>query len=244
MTKVIGLIDCDVLIYRTCYKSIKDGTHLFNTFDDILDGVQKATACDEYEIHLSGKGNFRKDVKSGFTREYKGKRKSKPDGYHALRDYVIRKYDTITVPLFEADDTIAMAVNRIDPTDDISTIISVDKDLIQCGGLFFNTQKGNLKVYSLKQGCEFFNKQLLMGDAVDNIEGIFGMGEKKTEKLFEGKDLKQQLEAVIEKYSEVHKENAEEVLNFNGCMLWLKRDFAEPNWTIERHFKYIESINE
>lgn len=242
MIKNIGLIDCDVLVYRSCYKSAKEGISIITVFDDILDHIQRIAACDDYEIHLSGKGNFRKEVNPGFANEYKGKRKSKPEGYELLRDYILNNHDTITVPMFEADDTIAISTNRIRQTDDMYTIISVDKDLIQLGGFVFNTTTQARNVYSLEEGCHFFNKQLLMGDAVDNIEGVYGIGKAKVEKLFKGKDLRGQLASVIRKYKLHHKDDWQTRLEYNGTLLWLKRSYDEPHWTIKSHIEYMKTI--
>ena len=59
---MIGIIDGDVLIYRACYKALKDKLNVKVAFDEIYQGVQDEIQCDKYSLHVSGKGNFRKEL--------------------------------------------------------------------------------------------------------------------------------------------------------------------------------------
>ncbi|MBC6400333.1 MAG: hypothetical protein GDA51_06040 [Ekhidna sp.] len=92
-----GIVDMDVLVYRSLAKQIKEGGNVVEVFDNLLEKIQEYAACDTYSYHLSCTGNFRKDLKQGFTK-YKGKRSEKLPLYAFLRDYVSKHYECISVP--------------------------------------------------------------------------------------------------------------------------------------------------
>lgn len=238
----IGIIDMDVLVYRSLAKQMKEGGDVIQVFDTLLEKIEQDAACEKYSYHLSGTGNFRKNLKQGFTK-YKGKRSSKPPLYNFLRDYIAKQYDCITVPLFEADDTAAIEATNIDKTDDIYTFITVDKDWQQKGGLWYNISYGSLKYVSLEDGIRFFHRQLLIGDTVDNIPGLWKVGKVKAEKFLANKTLLEEINTIEELYKKDYKENDYyDVLSAMGTMLWLKRSYDEPNWTPDTHREYLSGL--
>jgi len=140
---IIGLVDGDVLLYRACNKAIKDNLNVKNVFDDIYKEVKINTGCEQYHMHISGKGNFRRELKQPYT-VYKGKRKDKPDNFRELKDYVINKYKPITKDGFEADDTISIEATNYLNNNQLYMLITIDKDLKTIGGLFYNLMHNNL----------------------------------------------------------------------------------------------------
>ena len=231
----------DVLVYRSLAKQMKDGGNITEVFDDLLNNIEQGAACDSYSYHLSGQGNFRKDLKQGFTK-YKGKRKEKPELYEFLRNYVLKQYDCISVPLFEADDTAAIEASNLRKEGKIYTLITVDKDWQQVGGIWYNISYGSVKAISLNDGIKFFHRQLLIGDTVDNIPGLRSVGPKKADKALEGQTLLQEIETIEDMYKKVYKESSDEVLGHMGTMLWLKRSYDEPHWTPKRHKEYLNEV--
>lgn len=238
---MIGIIDMDVLVYRALAKSEKDGTPVIEVFDKLLEDIETNAACDKYSYHLSGIGNFRKNIKQGFTK-YKGKRSQKPEQYQFLRNYVLKQYNTITVNLLEADDTAAIEATDLRNKKELYTLITVDKDWQQVGGIWYNISYGSVKAISTEEGLKFFHKQLLTGDTVDNIPGLKGVGPKKADKALEGKDLNQQINKVVKMYKEVYKDDYLDVLNPMGQMLWLKRSYDEPEWTVDFHKDFLKKV--
>lgn len=110
-------------------------------------------------------------------------------------------------PEHEADDAVATAVYRSDPSNEIY-VVSGDKDLQQL-------QSTNVHYYCLNEGMVLSRQAILerwnvkrpsqicialavLGDSGDNIPGIHGWGPKKVEKLFEKVYPEMDLEHVLE----------------------------------------------
>ncbi len=237
---IVGIIDGDILIYRSCHKALKENLDVTSVFDDLYEELQDQMACTEYSLHISGPGNFRKNLKQGFTK-YKGKRKEKPANYTFIRDYVIKNYDTVTVPLYEADDTASIEGTKYLKEGQLFMVATVDKDWKMIGGLFYNTQYKSLTAIGKLEAIEYFHKQLITGDSVDNIPGIYGMGIKKVEKLLKGKTIKQQFEAIIKTYKKHHPEDYLERLNIMGQLLYLVKDY-DQKWSIEYWNDYLDEV--
>lgn len=120
------------------------------------------------------------------TKEYKGNRKSdKPLHYHNIRAYILANYICIVSNGLEADDM--MAIYQKEDT----IICSIDKDLRQVPGKHYSWSIGkrpSIPVHEVDElgtmelvgkpkkikatGLKSFYAQVLMGDVVDNIQGI------------------------------------------------------------------------
>jgi len=238
--KVIGLIDGDVLIYRAIYKSEKDKIKPEKAFNGIMKQVKIDTACQDYVLHISGKGNFRREIEQPYT-VYKGKRKEKPPQFRALKDYVIKTYNPVMQDGLEADDTISIEANKYIKINQLYMLITIDKDLKTIGGLFYNLMHNNLIAVSKIDAIEFFHEQLLTGDSVDNIPGIEGIGKVKASKILENKTIKEQFEAIINAYKIQYKKDHRNRLEVMGKMLYLLKDINDK-WTINFWKGYIKNV--
>src|SRR6186713_1632971 len=130
--------------------------------------------------------------------EYKANRKPAPDDFHPQEERILQIVKDAGVPIFgkpgfEADDLIATMADKLD--DDFEVfLVSKDKDLRQ-------VLSDRIKMYDVQSDEEFGPPQMLakvgytpaqavevqtlMGDAIDNIPGIPGVGEKTAAKLIE-----------------------------------------------------------
>lgn len=238
---MIGIIDGDILVYRACHKSLKENLSVTEVFDDLYEELLDQMACESYSLHISGGGNFRKDLKQGFTK-YKGKRREKPANYKFLRDYILKNYETISVANYEADDTASIEGTSYLKEGKLFMVATIDKDWKMIGGLFYNTQYKTLSAIGKREAVEYFHMQLITGDSVDNIPGIFGMGPKKAEKVIKGKTLVKQFESIIRQYKKHYPEDWEERLNIMGKLLYLVKDYNDPMWTIDWWKEYLNGV--
>ncbi|HTO12618.1 MAG TPA: DNA polymerase I [Candidatus Binatia bacterium] len=134
--------------------------------------------------------------------EYKATRTAMPDDLARQLPYVRRLFEAlrtpvIEVPGFEADDVLATLVEQaLRRTDLDVVVVSGDKDLLQLVGprvrvLSVLGRTGEKVVYDEAKVRERWGVEpgqiadvlALMGDAIDNIPGVKGVGEKTAVKL-------------------------------------------------------------
>ena len=214
------LIDADILTYRIGFASegLPEGIAIARCSEFIEDLIL-FNGFEKYKGYLTGKDNYRFDV--AVTAPYKGNRKApKPQHYQLLRDYMVDAWGFEVITGQEADDQLGIMAYSME----VGTycIASIDKDLDMIRGDHLNFVKNEKYFITEEQGIKNFYKQMLMGDRVDNIIGIKGIGTVKAERLL--KECKSETEmylAVLEAY----KGDDKRVLE-NGQLLWIRR---EPN---------------
>lgn len=201
---MIALVDSDILVYRVGSVTNEDTeSYALSKVDAFIENLFLLDLPEifEWELHLTGKGNFRHDV--AVTLPYKGNRKdkAKPVHYEAIRKHMVDKWDAIVTDGMEADDKLAIRQHELTEEfkhKDNSVIVTLDKDLDQVIGWHYNFVKKEM--YYMEQGeadLRFF-KQFLTGDRIDNIQGVHGIGDKKSQKLLEDLSNKERWDCVVE----------------------------------------------
>jgi hypothetical protein len=219
-----ALIDGDILVYRIGFASENEPESIaMARCSEFIEDLILFNGFGEYQGYLTGKRNFRNEI--AVTAPYKGNRKSaKPKHYQLLRDYMESAWSFTMIEDQEADDAIGIAAYEMEVGE--YCICSIDKDLDMLRGDHYNFVKDERYFITEEEGIKNFYKQLLMGDRVDNIIGIKGIGTVKAERLLkECKNENEMYLAILEAYDG----NAERVLE-NGRLLWIRR---KPNqiWT-------------
>jgi hypothetical protein len=143
-------------------------------------------------ISSEDKSNYRYDIAK--TKEYKGNRNApKPIHYHAVRKYLIEKQGAIEVFGQEADDELGIVQTENCDIGDTygvyagnSCIVSIDKDLLMIPGWHYNFVKEEFKQIFPEKAAYNFYYQMLVGDTIDNISGLPGIGPKKAKDILWG----------------------------------------------------------
>lgn len=219
-----ALIDGDILVYRIGFSSENEGESIsIARCSEFLEDLLLFNNFDSYQGYITGKRNFRNEI--AISAPYKGNRKAaKPKHYELLREYMQSAWDFKLIEDQEADDAIGIAAYEM--TVGEYCICSIDKDLDMLRGDHFNFVKNERYFITEEEGIKNFYKQILMGDRVDNIIGIKGIGTVKAERLLkECKNENEMYLTVLEAYDG----NAERVLE-NGRLLWIRRQSNEM-WT-------------
>ena len=127
--------------------------------------------------------NFRNDWWPEYKMNRKGKRK--PMLIPFLRDYVHDHYHTYERPGLEGDDVlgILMTHRNIVPGDKVC--VTIDKDLHTIPGMHLRMGEDEVLEVTDEEAFDFFLKQCLTGDAVDNFPGCPGFGPKTVAKWFD-----------------------------------------------------------
>ena len=152
-------------------------------YEDTLDKVQKKYPDAKIVVCLTDeKENFRKGVAK--TRPYKGGRvSSKPKWWRDLRNHMYEQDNVLLSVNEEADDVMSKALVEYG---DKAVCVTIDKDLKNTYGLHYNDFTGVEVRVNQSQAYVNFYTQLLVGDTVDNIQGLKGWGVVKASKLLDG----------------------------------------------------------
>jgi DNA polymerase I len=136
---------------------------------------------------------FRKEIFA----EYKANRQAPPDDFHPQEQRILQIVRDSGVPIFakggfEADDLIATIAKRLCNQDFELFVVSKDKDLRQiindCTKMYDVQADEVIDLKRLEEKCgytpaEAIEIQTLIGDSIDNVPGIPGVGEKTALKL-------------------------------------------------------------
>jgi len=222
MSKRKVLIDGDIVAYRSAFATQdllpKDAEEKFEILIDyILEQCLDFPTPDQYEIYLTGKGNFRFDVAKSHI--YKDNRKDaqKPLHLYHVRQYAIEKFGAIVSEGEEADDLIAIEATRHGPD---TVVASIDKDMLQIPCTHFNFGRNEWSDVSEWEGLKFFYKQILTGDAADNIIGLYKVGPVKADKMLDGATTEQEM---YERCINAYNGDIDRVIE-NARLLWLRRE--------------------
>jgi hypothetical protein len=222
-------IDGDVLAYRASFSAHQKPVSVaYDKVDDLMSFTIGRTLVfstgQDYEVYLTGEGNFRFDV--AVTHPYKGNREegSKPEHLQDVRNYLVERHRGQVIEGQEADDQMAIEATKGVPEETV--IASIDKDMLQVNCWHFNFGKNEFHFSTPEFGLKFFYTQLLTGDNVDNIKGLWRVGPAKAKKILG--DSEDELE-LYQKVLDAYGGDAERVLE-NARLLWLRR-YEGQMWT-------------
>lgn len=174
--------------------------------------------------YLTGDGNFREHLAT--IRPYKGNRSiaGKPRYYEEIRSYLQDVWQAEVVTGMEADDAIGIA--QFTNKDKSTCIVAVDKDFLLIPGHHFNWVKNEYFYTTYKEANLNFLRQMIEGDASDNIQGVPGRGPKFVDSLFAktNSDFDKAMEVVKSEYQLSYGENWVDAFNENAALLWILRD--------------------
>ena len=214
---MIALVDSDILCYRVGFGSEEDTLdRACQTMDGFIYDLMLFHLPDveDWEFHLTGKKNFRDKI--AVTKPYKGNRKKvkKPKHLNGLRKHLLKQWNAILHEYQEADDGLSIRQYALG---DESIIVSIDKDLDMVQGWHYNFNRHTRYYISHEQGMYNFYTQILTGDRVDNIQGVFGVGAKKAAKLLEGCKTELDMWQICVEQHESRERAIED-----GILLWMR----------------------
>ncbi len=164
-TKETGLEEFELIKERI----VEPLSHAIFNLKNTIDMIVQRTHDDTPTIFLSSPLNFRKILNPS----YKANRDKtmRPHWEQECIQFIKDTYLTSQTEGIEADDGIGIAM------DNNSVCVSIDKDLDQLIGKHYNWVKDILYVIDPFQAAYKFYYQMIVGDSVDNIKGIEGIGE-------------------------------------------------------------------
>jgi 5'-3' exonuclease len=240
--KTVAAIDGDILCYECGFAS--DAAAKANGMSreplgfclagvrKKIDAILRNTEAEDYVVFLTGKpASGGLPYREIIFPEYKKNRDEthKPQWYKEIKNYLITRHPSfVCTDGLEADDWLGIYSTKHSTKDSPVVIASKDKDLDMIAGLHYNWSKSkeHLGVYDVSpiDGLRWFYKQMLTGDATDNIPGIYKLFKRKATKkvldrLEELDTLDELTDYVLEQY-----DNQLDVFLKNGELLWIRRD--------------------
>jgi 5'-3' exonuclease len=231
-------IDGDILVYQSIWgaKNTKDiKKKLDQTISNIMSDLEGGTG----KIAIKGKGNFRKEIYP----EYKGNRKKEltdeeKEFFAYAYNYLETSWKAVPAHGMEADDLLATWC-----TEEEGIIVSIDKDMLQVPGLHFNTRRKDYQNVSEEEASLTLHTQVLMGDSVDNIVGLRGIGKVKAAKIMERVPMSQHLSTVKDFWSKSFGRGWEDNLQLNMDLVYLKRS-KDDRYDIRTGKRFVSKIQD
>ena len=225
-----ALVDGDVIVYKSAFsKRSVTPEDAEGVVDEVMDYIIGQTVVfphgNNFFCWITGKNNFRHRIAK--TRDYKGNRRNseKPVHYTHVREYLKERWGAKVTEGCEADDAISIEAYKGDPKSTV--IVSVDKDMLTVPCWNFNFTSGIWTKKTEWESLLFFYEQILTGDRIDNILGIYGVGPVKAQKILEGATTEEEL---FQKCLDAYDGNYDRVVE-NGRLLHLQeweKEIWEP----------------
>lgn len=220
MSKKKVLIDGDVIAYRSAFsakdKSLEEALDKATEIvEEVLSDTLDFPTKDRYQVYLTGSGNFR----FGISEIYKANRPTgeKPRHLVDIREHLISNYGAVVSSDEEADDLIGINATILGP--EATIIASIDKDMLQIPGVHYNIRRKDFETVTEESGLRFFYTQILTGDKVDNIIGLYGVGPIIAKRiLYPCKTELELWDTVVKQY-----DGDIEAVIANARLLWLRR---------------------
>ena len=230
---MLALIDGDVILH-SCLWGTTSLKAACQKIDVAIEDWTLGAFCDDVVVAVGpveGK-NYRDDIYPDYkqTATRVAGRKVKLPHFNETKEYLYSLPSVIVAENEEADDLLGIMTTSYPQ----SVVISSDKDLDQLPGNHWNPgilladKKPRYYQQSVEAANRFFLKQMLMGDAVDKIPGLPGLGVKTANLIIEKHETYLGLaEAVLSQYQEIIGEDWESFFLSNGKMLYLRRHSYE-----------------
>jgi len=222
---MIALVDGDVLLYQAIW-STEDVEEAKIRLDEVLQAVIENTFCSDYLIAIGGPNNWREE----FFPEYKRSRsrlaskKNRAEHFEELKEWFCQHPNSVVAHGFEADDLIRIWALEAARDGDPYIVCTIDKDLDCIPGKHFKPGRDEYYEVDEESADTHYWRQILMGDAVDNIPGLSKVGPVKANKILEGCDNNNKRKAaVINAYKQHYGDQWKPYLLANGRLIHIWR---------------------
>jgi DNA polymerase I len=218
------LFDGDIIVRKCAYvaegKSQKEALQIVDDYmtskiDYFMTFLSRAKYLNT-RVFVKGDTSFRKEL----CPEYHSNRKEKKDPEHmqAIREHLINSMWKATSAKngYEVDDVLGFLQTKA--PEQSTVIATIDKDLDMIPGYKYDLDKQALTYILPYDAIRCFFKQLLIGDPVDNVKGVDGIGVVGANKLLKGLLTEEQMFQIVqEQYQD------DERMLKNSKLLWIMR---------------------
>lgn len=208
MTKLLGLVDADILAYQAAASAETpvnwgDGLWTLHAYEEVaikhleesVASIYEATGISTVVMALTSPDNWRNDVLPTYKQNRANVRR--PMLLPFIREYITKNYPFKLKPRLEGDDILGIQATRMKNT----IVISLDKDMKTIPGTHFHLGRRELFIVSPEEADYNHMLQTLTGDTTDGYAGCPGVGPVTAKKLLDGKNPVEMWEAVVKAYA-------------------------------------------
>lgn len=229
-----ALIDGDIVCYRVAWttEQEEEGIAIWRT-SELVQRILSSVGASHYSLFLSGPtvDGFRYALYPAYKQNRK---QPKPKHYDLLRAFLIEGWDSHLTSDQEADDALGIEHSK-DPYNSI--LCSIDKDFKQLPGHHYNFVKEEIFTISEEEAIKNFYLQILIGDVVDNIPGLWRIGPVRAANILHRCTTEDELfEKTLEAYKKQNKSELDLLLV--GTLLKI-RTTPEELWTFPKTFQHL-----
>jgi len=195
----------DPKLYRIVYPEPVENA--LSVTKQILFSIEETLDPDELEVWIAPDDSYHFRYK--VFPEYKYRRKDlfKPYHFDNIREYLCSTWMAEKPEKMETDDIISIRARELRKDGDKVTIVTVDKDLDQIGGDFYNWKNKEHHHVTNSEAWRLLAAQAASGDSTDDIPGLPGVGPVKARKIVAASTtVRSALEAVQEEYVKTYGE--------------------------------------
>lgn len=151
--------------------------------DNFIEDLKARFLTNDVILVVGDKENWRK----GYCPDYKANRKDKekPPMYDIILNDLYDKYEIVSLPNLEADDTCRILYEDNQNYAVRKLLVSIDKDFHSFPCELYDPLHDKQYVINEAEANYNLMKQIIMGDKADNIRGLEGYGEIKTLKFLD-----------------------------------------------------------
>jgi len=219
------IVDGDPLLFR-CGWGSKSLNHAFKKYEKALQDIKNCCFnIDSTKIAVFGDSNFRvafcPKYKSGTGRK---KAKEKNPNYFLLRKKLVEEGLVTPAHGMEADDLVRIWAEEEKAKGNDYIIASIDKDLHCIEGTHYLIHRDAFLHMSEDEADLHYWTQVLTGDSVDDIPGLWMVGPVKAGKILEGATTsKERKQRVIDAYYDAHGVDWKENMMHTGTLIHIMR---------------------
>lgn len=239
------LLDGDVLLHQTANQSARKldwGDGRWSYVGDATEGIGRFLGfCLELlelypgELVICFSCKRQDNFRLGVNPEYKANRNTepwrKPPNFKEMRDQLINEnwldsYRVEVADNLEADDILGLLAKPED------IIVSIDKDMMTIPCHHVNLRRLGeepLKIHPI-EAEKFFMVQAIMGDSVDGIKGVKGIGKVRAERMLEGAEQEDFWPTVVAAYEKAKYAEPEQEALMTARLVYILKEKEDYNW--------------
>ena len=241
MDTPILLIDGDPFLYKCSWQQT-DVESALRVYRVTIHKLQLHFFTFDIKVAFTGTSNFRYDVTPDYKKtDARGSSKRLFPLIKPMKEALVRDGDGIIVEGLEADDVVRIWSEEERTKGKPFVVISADKDLRCIPGTHYCPNKKEEVEVSEMDASMWFHQQLLMGDPVDNIKGLYNVGKVKSKKMLEKSE--DHLQTVVDAYYEEYGDSWKKELEVTGKLVYLLKSW-DDGFTIPVDVEPSEAVKE